>query len=55
MRCHRRFLLTPPLAEQGANVVHIRGDGRLQPEEELRDSEELAAGGSQLNLFERGS
>ncbi len=54
MRCHRRFLLTPPLAEQGANVVHIRGDGRLQPEEELRDSEELAAGGSQLNLFERG-
>ncbi len=53
MRCHRRFLLTPPLAERGARVLHIRGDGRLQPEEELQESE-ASAGGGQLNLFDRG-
>ncbi len=52
MRCHRRFLLTPPLHERGARVLHIRGDGRLQPEEELRGIEELATGG-QLNLFDQ--
>ncbi len=52
MRCHRRFLLTPPLHERGARVLHIRGDGGLQPEEELRGIEELATGG-QLNLFDQ--
>lgn len=35
MRCHRRFLLTPPLMKSGLEVLHIRGDGRLQPEREL--------------------
>ncbi len=53
MRCHRRFLLTPPLTKRGARVLHIRGDGRLQPEEELRISEQAATDGGQLNLFDR--
>ncbi|MFO0996118.1 MAG: DUF488 domain-containing protein [Alphaproteobacteria bacterium] len=35
MRCHRRFLLTPPLLARGASVLHIRGDGRLESEGEL--------------------
>ena len=35
LRCHRRFLLTPPLAAQGAEVVHVRGDGRLESEPEV--------------------
>jgi uncharacterized protein (DUF488 family) len=30
--CHRRRLITPALLRAGANVVHIRGDGRLEPE-----------------------
>ena len=51
MRCHRRFLLTPPLTERGARVLHIRGDSRLQSEEEIRSTEELAANRAQLNLF----
>ena len=51
MRCHRRFLLTPPLTERGARVLHIRGDSRLQSEEEMRSTEELAANRVQLNLF----
>ncbi len=34
-RCHRRTLLTPPMVAHGFAVGHIRGDGRLQPEDEL--------------------
>ncbi len=54
MRCHRRFLLTPPLVERGARVLHIRGDGRIEPEQDLRDAEQAAAVASaaQLNLFD---
>ncbi len=52
MRCHRRFLLTPPLVERGARVVHIRGDGRLEPEEVLRQREDAKTGAAQLNLFD---
>jgi uncharacterized protein (DUF488 family) len=35
LQCHRRFLLTPPLVNRGIEVLHIRGDGRLEPEKEL--------------------
>lgn len=34
--CHRRFLLTPPMETAGFRVLHIRGDGRLEAESELR-------------------
>lgn len=44
-RCHRRFLLTPPLLARGATVQHIRGDGRLEDEAALR------AGAGQFSLF----
>jgi uncharacterized protein (DUF488 family) len=44
-RCHRRGLITPVLLERGLEVVHIRGDARLQPEVEGR------APGGQLGLF----
>jgi uncharacterized protein (DUF488 family) len=30
--CHRRRLITPALSRAGVSVVHIRGDGRLEPE-----------------------
>jgi uncharacterized protein (DUF488 family) len=44
-RCHRRGLITPVLLERGLEVVHIRGDARLQPEVEER------APHGQLGLF----
>jgi uncharacterized protein (DUF488 family) len=35
--CHRRLLVARVLAQSGgAFISHIRGDGRLQPEDELR-------------------
>jgi uncharacterized protein (DUF488 family) len=30
--CHRRLLVARVLFEEGARVLHIRGDGRLEPE-----------------------
>ena len=48
-RCHRRFLLTPPLMGQGLTVLHIRGDGRIEPEEDIRAKEKARP--SQLDLF----
>ena len=46
--CHRRLLITPVLMDHGVSVGHIRGDGRLQTEDELRTEE----AGDQLSLFE---
>ncbi|MDY7030722.1 MAG: DUF488 domain-containing protein [Thermodesulfobacteriota bacterium] len=34
-KCHRHFLVARVLADQGINVLHIRGDGTIQTEEEL--------------------
>lgn len=48
-QCHRRFLLTPPMEAAGFRVVHIRGDGRLEPEAELRAADAPEA----LPLFAR--
>jgi uncharacterized protein (DUF488 family) len=42
--CHRRLLVTRVLNERGVDVVHIRGDGRLQPERDL-------GGGEQGDIF----
>ena len=51
--CHRRLLVTRVLAGRGVQVRHIRGDGRLQSEEDLRREEEEARGeAGQLSLFE---
>ncbi|MBM3485826.1 MAG: DUF488 domain-containing protein [Alphaproteobacteria bacterium] len=38
-RCHRRFLLAPAMEAAGFRVRHIRGDGRIEREEELRAGE----------------
>ena len=45
-RCHRRLLITPVLQEKGVVVMHIRGDGRLQSEEEF------CVSSAQMALFE---
>lgn len=33
--CHRRFLVAWILADRGVNVLHVRGDGTIQAEDEL--------------------
>lgn len=43
--CHRRLLVAPALVRAGAAVVHVRGDGCLEPE---RDHVTAA---TQLDLF----
>lgn len=49
--CHRRLLVGRVLFEQGVAVYHIRGNGLVQTEEELRRQEELEKS-SQRALFE---
>lgn len=44
-RCHRRMLVAPALARVGVAVVHVRGDGRLEPEPDR------ASAATQLDLF----
>lgn len=34
--CHRRLLVARVLCERGDDVLHIRGDGRIESEDELR-------------------
>jgi uncharacterized protein (DUF488 family) len=48
--CHRRLLVTRILWDRGIAVSHIRGDGSLQSEAELREAEE-AERVPQLALF----
>lgn len=43
--CHRRLLVTPALRRAGAVVVHVRGDGRLEPDDVAM------ASSRQLGLF----
>lgn len=33
--CHRRSLIGPALAGRGVEILHIRGDGRIQTEKDL--------------------
>lgn len=44
-RCHRRSLVTPALQKKEIAVLHIRGDGRVQSDDELR------RGKDQLSLW----
>jgi len=48
--CHRRLLVSRVLLEHGVRVEHIRGDGRLQSEEEI--AAELNPDRDQLALFQ---
>lgn len=48
--CHRRLLIGRVLFELGIKVSHIRADGSIQTEENLRREEEAAS--KQLSLFE---
>lgn len=48
--CHRRRLITRVLFDAGVSVTHIRGDGTVEPEEEVRKREEESQD-HQLPLF----
>lgn len=49
--CHRRLLIARVLFEAGRSVTHIRGDGRLETEANLRERE-LLKNSRQQRLFE---
>ena len=51
LNAHRRLLVGRVLAEQGIEVTHIRGDGRLQIEKELANSLISEKKRLQPNLF----
>lgn len=50
--CHRRLLIGRVMRERGARLLHIRGDGRVQTEEELAAEETFRKTKGQKNLFE---
>ena len=39
--CHRRRLVAPILTQRGVDVLHVRGDGRVQEESELQAIEQI--------------
>ena len=49
--CHRRLLIGKVLAERGIRSLHIRGDGKIQPEEELVREEHAQEDNVQPSLF----
>jgi len=49
--CHRRLLVGRVLSERGVRILHIRGDGRIEPEEELAAAEQPADTGQQEFTF----
>ena len=51
-KCHRRLLIGRVLREDGVNVLHIRGDGRVQTEEEVALEEEFRRTKGQTSLFD---
>lgn len=53
-RCHRHHLVAPALCNDGIQVLHIRRDGSLTSEAELREREAAGAKGQLLLFSERG-
>lgn len=50
-RCHRFHLITPAILAHGVEVLHLRGDGRLQTDEELRAAQQSSSKNRQQQLF----
>jgi uncharacterized protein (DUF488 family) len=50
--CHRRLLVGRVARQRGVWVVHIRGDGRLQTEDQLAAEVQFQKTKGQLNLFD---
>ncbi len=50
--CHRRLLIGRVLSGRGVHVMHIRGDGRVQTEEEVAAEQHFRKTKGQLTLFD---
>jgi len=50
--CHRRLLIGRVLRDRGVEMLHLRGDGRVQSEEELAAEEEFRKTRGQMTLFD---
>jgi uncharacterized protein (DUF488 family) len=50
--CHRRLLVGRVMQEKGVSVMHIRGDGRVQPESDVAAEEQFRKTKGQKSLFE---
>lgn len=51
--CHRRLLIGRVLSEEGLQVQHIRGDGRLQSEDEVAlEVDQIRKDNAQQSLFD---
>ncbi len=51
--CHRRLLVGRVLGEKGVQIHHIRGDGRLQSEDEVaREADQIMKDDGQQKLFD---
>lgn len=52
--CHRRLLIGRVLRDQGVAVEHIRGNGRVQSDDDLlHDDNSMKPGNHQLGLFKQ--
>jgi uncharacterized protein (DUF488 family) len=52
INCHRRLLVGKMLADHGVNILHIRGDGRIQSEDDvIRENNISKENEAQQNLF----
>lgn len=50
--CHRRMLIARVLHGEGIKALHIRGDGRIQTEEQVAQEEEFQKTRGQASLFD---
>ena len=50
--CHRRLLVGRVLRERGVRVLHLRGDGREQTEDEVAAEQEFRKTKGQRSLFD---
>jgi uncharacterized protein (DUF488 family) len=50
--CHRRLLVGRVMGERGVTIMHIRGDGRVQSEEQMAADAQFRKTKGQLSLFE---
>ena len=50
--CHRRLLIGRVLGERGVRVMHIRGDGRIESEEDLAAELQFQKTKGQMTLFD---
>ena len=50
--CHRRLLVGRVMRERGVRLLHLRGDGRVQSEDEVAAEETFRKTRGQLNLFD---